>query len=312
MTARVLRRVAWAAAVAWFAITVTFLILRAVPGDPARLIVGPHAGVEELARARAAHGLDDSLIVQYARYVGHVVQGELGESFRSQRPVREILAAHAWPTFQLLGAAILLQLALGVPLGLAAARWSDRWPDRAITGGALLALSAPPFVVGALLFYLAGYRWDLLPISGYGEPGLDRLAHLVLPALAQALPGAAATAQLLRAELRGALARDFIRTARAKGVPERAVLGRHALRPSLPPIVAAVSVDVGVLVTGAVVVESLFGWPGLGREALLAVLELDMPVVLGVVLLSSVVIAAIMLLADLANLALDPRTRRER
>lgn len=311
MIALVGKRILWALAMMWFAVTVTFAIIHVAPGDPARALVGPHASEETLADARRHHGLDQSLPLQYLRYLGQVARGDLGQSYRSHRPVADILAERAWPTLQLTGAAALLQILLGVPLGALAAARRGRRAERAVTGFSVLAMAAPPFVVATILLYAAGFRLGWLPINGYGEGGLDRLWHLLLPALSVALVSIATTALLLRAELRGALAADYVRTARAKGVSERGILWRHAMRPSLPPALAALGVDLGIPLTGAVTVESIFGWPGLGREALLAVLELDIPLVLGVVLACSFAVATVTLVMDLAILAVDPRTRAE-
>jgi len=305
------KRLAWCVALVLFVVTVAFVILHLAPGDPARALVGPHATEETLAHARALHGLDQPLPAQYLRYLGNVLTGELGISYRNRKPVSEMIRAHLWPTFQLVLAAVFLQLLLGVFLGALAARYRHRWPDRLISAGSLVALGAPPFVIGAALLYFAGFRLGWLPINGYGEGLLDRLAHLVLPALTVVLGGLALTIQLLRTELVDALAEDYSRTARAKGVSERGVVWRHALRPSLVPVLASTSLDLGWMITNAVVAESIFGWPGLGREALLAVLELDIPVVLGVVIVTSVTVAISTLVFDLITLAIDPRTRRE-
>ena len=305
------KRLAWCAALVLFVVSVAFVILHLAPGDPARALVGPHATEETVAHARALHGLDRSLPAQYVRYLGNALTGELGVSYRNHRPVVELIREHLWPTFQLTLAAVLLQLLLGIPLGALAARYRRRWPDRLISAGTLMALAAPPFVVGGILLYVAGFRLGWLPINGYGEGFLDRLAHLILPTCTIALGGITASVQLLRTEMIDALAEDYARTARAKGVSERGVVWRHALRPSLSPVLASVSIDLGWLVTGAVVAESIFGWPGLGREALLAVLELDIPVVLGVVIVTSVTVALSTLVFDLITLAIDPRTRRE-
>lgn len=308
---QLLRRLGWCLAMVWFALTVTFAVLHLAPGDPARALVGPHASEETLAHARALHGLDQPLPMQYVRYLGNVLRGELGQSYRSRREVSDILLDTAWPTAQLTLAAVAMQLALGIPLGMWAARRRGRWGDRAISTGAVVGLAVPPFVIGTLLLYVVGFRLGWLPINGYGEGLVDRLAHLVLPAFTMALLSISATALLLRGELVAVLDQDFIRTARAKGVSERGVLGRHALRPSLAPVIAMVTVDLGVLITNAVVAESIFGWPGLGREALLAVLELDISLVLGIVIVTSVTVAIVSFLVDLVLFAIDPRTRAE-
>jgi peptide/nickel transport system permease protein len=307
----ILRRLAWCAAMVLFVVTVTFAILHVAPGDPARALMGPHATEEAMAHARALHGLDQPLPIQYLRYLGNLLSGELGKSYRSQREVSDILLEHAWPTLQLTFTAVIMQLVLGIPLGIWAAQRRRRWGDAAVTAGAVVAMATPPFVVGSLLLYVVGFRLGWLPIYGYGDGLVDRLAHLVMPAATMALISIAATTLLLRAELVATLNQDFVRTARAKGVGERGVLWRHALRPSLTPVIAIVTVDLGVLLTNAVVAESIFGWPGLGREVLLAVLDLDIPLVLGVVILTSVTIAITSLLVDLVILAVDPRTRPE-
>lgn len=309
MIAAIARRLAWTVAVVLFAVTATFVILHAIPGDPARVLVGPHASEQALAHARAYHGLDQPLPRQYLRYLVHIASGDFGQSYRSQRPVRSILADSAGPTLLLATSAVVLQAGLGILLGIWAVRRARRWPDRALTVASIVGLSAPPFVVATVLLYTVGFRLGWLPLNGYGSGPGDRLLHLILPALALATYGIAACAQLVRAELRTALAQDFVRTARAKGASERAVLWRHALRPSAPPIISALGVELGALLTGSVVVESIFGWPGMGREALQAVLELDIPLVLGVVIVTSIAIAIINLLADLAVLAIDPRGR---
>lgn len=309
MIAAILRRFAWCSAMVLFVVTISFAILHLAPGDPARALVGPHATEETLAHARAFHGLDRSVLEQYVRYLGNLARGELGQSYRSHREVRDILADHAWPTLQLVLSAVLLQLAFGIPLGVAAARRHRRWADRAIVAGSIVALAAPAFVVGVLLLYVCGFQLGWLPLNGYGSGLPGRLVHLVLPAITMALGNVASTALFLRAEMTRALDEDFIRTARAKGVSERGVLWRHALRPSLGPAVAVTSVDLGVLLTSAVVAESIFGWPGLGREALQAVIELDIPLVLGVVTLTSVTIAIASFVVDLVVLAIDPRGR---
>jgi peptide/nickel transport system permease protein len=305
----VLRRIGWALVVAWFIVTATFAMLAAIPADPAKALLGPHADDAAVARARAHYCLDEGVLAQYGCWLDHVAHGELGESYRAKRPVTEILADRAWPTAQLALAAIFLQLLVGVPLGVLGAVRRGRWPARAAELFELVAQSVPSFVVGTVLLYVVAYRWGWLPIGGYGEGGWDRLRHLVLPAATLATLGIAYYARVVRSELGDALAEDYVRTARAKGLPERTVVLRHALRGSLGPLVTLVGLDLGVLLGGAVVVEQIFAWPGLGREVLQAILELDLPLILGVVLLSALAIAAANLLVDLVQLWIDPRLR---
>ncbi|HRC54454.1 MAG TPA: ABC transporter permease [Kofleriaceae bacterium] len=289
------------------ALTATFAVLHMVPGDPARLLVGSQADADTLARARAHLGLDEPLAVQYLLMLRNTARGDLGESYRTRRPVSTILAERLWPSVELTVAALLLQLLVGIPLGVMAARRRGRWPDIAIGAGSLLALSTPGFVFGTTLLYVVGYRLGWLPIVGYGQGALQHLAHLVLPALSLAFVGVAMVAQLVRGELVRAMDEDYVRSARAKGLSESRVIWRHALAPVLPPVLAAIGVEFGLLLTGAVAVESIFGWPGLGREALQAVLELDIPLIMGIVIVSAVAITLVNVVVELLQRALNPR-----
>ncbi|HEY0193047.1 MAG TPA: ABC transporter permease [Kofleriaceae bacterium] len=310
MTPRtVLRRLGWTALVIWFAVTATFVMVAAIPVDPARTLLGPHADADSLARVRADYCLDRGLAGQYGCWLARLARGDLGQSYRSHRPVAEILAARIGPTAELALAAIALQLALGVPLGILAATRRGRWPDLAAGLAGVIGQSAPPFFVGTVLLYLVGYRLGWLPLGGHGAGGLDRLAHLVLPAVTLAAAGVAYYSRVVRGELIDVLAEDYVRTARAKGLPERLVVGRHALRNALGPLASLVGVDLGVLLGGAVVIETIFGWPGLGRELLQAVLELDLPLIAGLVIAAAVAIALANLIADLIAVWLDPRLR---
>lgn len=309
MTGYVVRRIAWAIVVAWFAITITFAMLVAIPADPAKALMGTHATEETLARVNAHYCLDRSIVEQYGCWIGNIASGDLGESFRTKRAVTDIIAERIGPTIQLALAAILLQLVIGLPLGIVAAVRRGRWSDRAAGIIGLLGQSAPPFFLGTILIYLFAYRFGWFPISGYGDGVVERIHHLVLPATTLAMLGIAMYARVTRSELVDVLGEDFIRTARAKGLSERSVVLRHALRHALGPLVTLVGLDLGVLLGGAVVVEYIFAWPGLGREALHAILALDLPVILGVVLISAFAVAVGNLCADLAYLWLDPRLR---
>lgn len=306
-----LHRLGWALLVAWFVVTATFAMLVAIPADPAKALLGPHATPEAVERVRAHYCLDDGPVHQYGCWLGHVARGDLGESYRSKRPVADILADHVWPTAQLALAAIVLQLLIGVPLGILAALRKHRWPDHGATLITLLGQSAPPFVVGTLLLYVFAYRFGWFPIAGYGDGGWDRLHHLILPAMTVAAMGVAYYARVVRAELGDALGEDHVRTARAKGLPERTVVLRHALRGSLGPLVTLLGLDLGVLLGGTVITETIFAWPGLGREVLLAITNVDLPLILGVVLVASLAIAIANLLVDLVVMWLDPRLRQD-
>ncbi len=309
MIGLILRRLGWALVTAWFAVTITFAMVAAIPVDPARTLLGAHADADSLARVRADYCLDRGLAGQYGCWLARVARGDLGQSYRSHRPVTAILAARIGPTAALALAAIALQLALGVPLGIVAAVRRGRWPDVAAGLAGLIGQSAPPFVVGTALLYVVAYRLGWLPLGGYGTGGVDRLLHLILPAATLAAAGVAYYSRVVRAELIDALAEDYVRTARAKGLPERIVVGRHALRNALGPLAALVGVDLGVLLGGAVVIETVLGWPGLGRELLQAVLELDLPLIAGAVIAAAVAIAVANLIVDVVLIWLDPRQR---
>jgi len=309
MIRTIARRAGWTVMVVWFAATTTFLVTVAIPADPARALVGPHGTAEALERVRAHYCLDRGVVGQYGCWIARVARGDLGESYRSKRAVAAIIADRVWPTAQLALSAIALQLALGVPLGIIAATRRGRWQDSGVQLVSSIAQSVPAFVAGTVLLYVAAYRWGWFPLGGYGAGGRDRLAHLALPAMTQASVGMAYYARLVRAELIDVLREDYVRTARAKGLPERVVIGRHALRNALGPIATLVGLDLGVLFGGAVVIEVIFAWPGLGRELLQAILELDIPLILGVAMVSACAIAIANLIADMVQLWVDPRLR---
>ncbi|HEU4734882.1 MAG TPA: ABC transporter permease [Kofleriaceae bacterium] len=309
MIGAAVRRLGWTILVVWFVVTLTFVITAAIPADPARALLGPHATPEAIERVRAHYCLDRGLAAQYGCWLAGVVHGDLGESYRSKRAVTAIIADRLWPTAQLALAAIALQLAIGVPLGVLAAIRRGRWPDLAAGLAGLIGQSAPPFFVGTVLLYLLAYRWGWFPLSGYGSGAWDRLRHLALPAMTLAAVGVAYYARVVRSELVDVLREDYVRTARAKGLPERTVIGRHALRNALGPLVTLIGLDLGVLLGGAALVELIFAWPGLGREVLQATLELDIPLIVGVVMASAIAIALANLMVDLVVRWIDPRLR---
>jgi peptide/nickel transport system permease protein len=309
MISHVLRRLGWSALVVWFVVSATFAMTMAIPADPGKTLLGPHASTEAIARVRAEYCLDRGFVGRYGCWIERIAHGDLGESYRTRRPVTAILADRIGPTVQLALAAIFLQLLIGLPLGILAAVRRGRWPDHATNVVGLIAQSAPTFVVGTVALYLLSYRFGWFPIGGHGSGGWDRVYHLVLPALTLAAGGIAYYARIVRTELVDVLGEDFVRTARAKGLSERAIVFRHALRPALGPLVTLIGLDLGALLGGAVVIEAIFSWPGLGREVLLAIVEVDMPLILGVVLISAIGIAIANLLVDLAYFWLDPRLR---
>ncbi|WP_420596625.1 ABC transporter permease [Deinococcus sp.] len=282
----------------------TFSLIFLLPADPARLVAGPSASVQTVSSIRRELGLDRPFAAQYAFYLGHLLRGDLGRSYKQQTGVRELIASRIWPTFQLMLGAIFLELLLGLPLGIWAALRRGRWPDRLVMGFAFLGASAPQFWLGLSLVYLFAYGLGLFPLGGYGG-----LSHLFLPALTLGLGGAGWYARVIRSSLLDVLSRDYVRTARAKGLSGSRVVVRHALRNAISPIVSMIGLDIGVFMGGVVVVESVFGWPGLGRLVWDAIRVVDIPVIVGVVIFSALIITLANLLADLVQLVIDPRIR---
>ncbi len=282
----------------------TFSLIFLLPADPARLVAGPSASVQTVSSIRRELGLDRPFAAQYALYLGHLLQGDLGRSYKQQTGVRELIASRVWATFQLMLGAIFLELVLGLPLGIWAALRRGRWPDRLVMGFAFLGASAPQFWLGLSLVYLLAYGLNLFPLGGYGG-----LSHLFLPALTLGLGGAGWYARVIRSSLLEVLSRDYVRTARAKGLSGSRVVVRHALRNAVSPIVSMIGLDIGVFMGGVVVVESVFGWPGLGRLVWDAIRVVDIPVIVGVVIFSALIITLANLLADLVQLLIDPRIR---
>jgi peptide/nickel transport system permease protein len=303
------RRLGSAVALIGIVVSLVFALTYVLPADPARAMIGPHADAEAVSSVRARMCLDRPFIVQYGCFIGRIARGDLGTSFRTRKPVADLLAERVGPTAELALSAILLQLLLSVPLAAAAATRRDRALDRAIHLAVVILQNVPPFVLGPALIYLAAYKLGWLPVSGRGDAGLDRLRHLALPALTLAIGSVASYTRLLRDDLTEVIRKDFIRTARAKGAPPWAIWGRHIFPNAAGPMVALLGMDFGALLGGAAIAEYIFGWPGLGREAVLGILEIDLPVVLGVVVVTSAAVIASNLLADIVHAALDPRLR---
>lgn len=314
----VVRRILQLAPTTAAILLVGFLLIHLAPGDPVLALAGENGDAEYYAFVRAQFGLDEPLPVQLATYAGNVLQGDLGTSYVQGRPVAEVIAERLPATLLLTGTALVLSTLIGIAVGVFTATRQRRWPDVTITLATLAVYAAPVFLLGQLAILLLALRAGWFPVQGMTDPrssatGLDRMLdvahHLVLPALALASQEVAAVSRLARVGLRDELARDHIRTARAKGVSERAVVLRHGLRRALLPVVTVLGGRVGNLVAGAVVVEVVFGWPGLGRLLVTAMQSRDAPVVLGVFLLVAVTVVVANLLTDLVYAWLDPRVR---
>ena len=304
MSVSIWRRIGWSLVVVWFVITATFAMISLIPADPAKTMLGPHATPELIARARAYYCLDKGIVAQYGCYVGHLARGDLGESYRTGRSVASILASRLWPTTQLALAAIVLQLLVGIPLGIVAALRKNRWPDRAATFAGLVGQSAPTFFVGTLLLYVFAYRFGWFPIGGYGG-----LSHLVLPAATLATVGVAYYARVTRSEMIDVLGEDYIRTARAKGLWLKLILSRHAVKNAILPVLTIISLEFAFLLGGLVVTEQVFNLNGLGMLFVEAIARRDYTLTQALVMLVATVFLLVNFVVDIAYAWLDPRIR---
>lgn len=291
---------------------IVFFMLRLAPGDPAAAIVGNAGTSEDIDLVRSALGLNDSLPVQFVRWVGELLQGNLGNSFFMKIPVTELISQRIEPTISLAALTLVVAVAVAVPLGVLAAWRHGGWLDRMLMGFSVLGFSIPAFVLGYVLIWLFSLHWQLLPVQGYSrlESGFGPwLRHLILPSIALSIIYVALIARVTRAAVAEAMTEDFIRTARAKGISEARVLIRHGLANAAVPIVTVIGIGVALLIGGVVVTETVFAIPGLGQLTVDAVLSRDFPLIQGIILFFSVIYVFINLLVDLSYLVLDPRIR---
>jgi peptide/nickel transport system permease protein len=293
------------AALALLGVTCVAFLLVSLSGDPAFILLTPEAGDEQRAAFRRLYGLDQPLPLQYARYLGHVARGDFGTSFAFERPALAVVLERVPATLELTAAAIALAIAFGVPAGIVAAVRPGALLDRTVMAVVLLGQSVPSFWLGLLMIRIFAVNLHWLPVSGRGT-----WLHLAMPAVALALFLVALLARITRSEMLEALAQDYVRTARAKGLAERAVLVQHALGNALLPIVTLIGLQLGALLGGAVITETVFAWPGVGTLVFDAILRKDYPVVLAAVQLVAGGFIAINMALDLLYGYLDPRLRR--
>jgi ABC-type dipeptide/oligopeptide/nickel transport system permease component len=290
----------------WLILTMVFLLAHIVPGDPVAQMLGEGARAEDLDQLRHTLGLDQSLPVQYERYIGRVLHGNLGESFRFQQPVTEVVLSHYPATLELAVVALVVCAAIGIPAGMLAAQRRGSSTDHSIGVLTLFGLSVPNFALGPVLILIFSVILGVLPVSGRGG-----LGHLVLPAVTLGAALAAILTRMVRASVIEELSSDYVRTARANGLSESAVLFRHAFRNALIPILTIVGLQFGTLLAGAIVTETIFSWPGIGRLAVQAIESRDYPLLQGCILLIAVSYVVANLLTDLVYAAVDPRVRFE-
>jgi peptide/nickel transport system permease protein len=287
-------------------IFVVMLTMDLIPGDPVALMLGDAASKENVARFREHLGLDRPLVVRYVRYLGQVVTGDLGRSIQQNRPVVDELG-DAWPaTVQLTVVALLLAAVVGVATGIVSAVWPNSLFDALSRLSSLFGLSMPVFWTGLVLIVVFAFWLPILPVGGVGSP-----LHLVLPAVTLALPSIAMIARMTRSSVLEVLREDYVRTARAKGVGERLVVAKHALRNAAIPILTLVGLQAGQLMGGAVLTETVFAWPGLGRLMVKAIFARDYILLQGAVLIFAMAFVVINLVVDLSYGMLDPRVSRQ-
>jgi peptide/nickel transport system permease protein len=283
---------------------ITFVLLYALPADPARMLAGRSATAQTVENIRRELGLDQPLPVQFTQYVGGLVQGDLGRSYAQKTEVVTLIAARLPATLTLMAAGIFLEVLLGVVLGSIAALNRGGLLDRTVMMSAFVGVSAPQFVVALLLLYVFAATLGWFPMSGYGTA-----AHVVLPAATLGLLGAGWYARMVRSAMIDVLNQDYIRTARAKGLPGARVILRHVLPNAILPIIAMIGIDIGQFMGGVVVVEAVYGWPGIGQLAWQAIQQVDIPIIMGVTLTSALAIITGNLIADLIAPVIDPRIR---
>ena len=300
----ILRRLGGALMILFGVAAITFVLLYALPADPAVQLAGRSATAQTVANIRHELGLDQPLIVQFIHYLGNLVQGDLGRSYTQKTEVMTLILARLPATLILMVSGILVEVAIGLTLGTIAALNRGGFVDRLVMTVSFVGVSAPQFVVALLLLYVFAATLQWFPMSGFGT-----FSHVVLPALTLGVLGAGWYARMVRSAMIDVLNQDYVRTARAKGVAERAVVLRHAVPNALLPIVAMIGIDIGQFMGGVVVVEAVYGWPGIGQLAWQAIQQVDIPIIMGVTLISSLAIVIGNLVADLVAPLIDPRIR---
>jgi len=289
-----------------------FLMLRLTPGDPAAILAGDNASPAQIAEIRERLGLNDPLPTQLVIWSGRLLRGDLGESFFFKRQVTSLIAQRIEPTLALATTTLIITLLVAIPMGVLAAYRQGGWLDRSVMAFSVAGFSIPVFVLGYVLIYVFAVELKILPVQGYRPisagfwPFLERL---ILPSITLSVIYIALIARITRASVIDVLGEDYIRTARAKGLNDRVVLNRHALRNAAVPIITIIGIGIGLLIGGVVVTESVFNIPGLGRLTVDAVLGRDFPTIQAVILLFSFVYVLINLLIDLSYALLDPRIR---
>ena len=300
----ILKRLSYAILILIGITFITFILTYIIPADPVRMLAGRSATAETVESIRQQLGLDKPLIEQYINYLSNLVQGDLGRSYVQKTEVNVLILSRLPATLLLMVGAIFFELLIGLTVGIASSVKRNTTLDRALTTISFLGISAPQFVVGLILLYVFSYHFDIFPLGGYGT-----LMHLILPALTLGITGGGWYGRMTRSSMIDVLHLDYIRTAKAKGASSSRVIFVHALRNAILPIIAMIGLDIGIFMSGAVVVESVFGWPGIGQLAWQAIQRLDIPIIVGVTMVSAIFIILGNLIADIANAYADPKIK---
>ncbi len=307
---RPLRRVLLTLPVLWVVVSVVFLLIHLVPGDPIVQMLGEGATASDIGALRHAYGLDAPLTQQYIHYWAGIFHADLGQSLRLHDSVLHLILERYPYTLALTLAALVIGIAASIPAGIASALNRNRWQDRVLGVVSLVGLSFPNFALGPILILIFSISLGWFPVSTAGQGGVgDFLLHLILPALTLGLSLAAVLTRMVRTAMLEELNQDYIRTARAKGLPERTVVYRHALRNALIPVLTVIGLQFGSLLAGAIVTETIFSWPGIGRLTLSAISNRDYALVQGCILAVGLTYVAVNLLTDVAYTIANPRMR---
>jgi ABC-type dipeptide/oligopeptide/nickel transport system permease component len=299
------RRVLYTLPVVWLVVSLVFLLIHLVPGDPVLQMLGEGAPATDIEAARHAYGLDVPLGQQYLRYWKGVLHGDLGSSFRFSQPVSRLIMQRYPYTLQLTMAALIVAMLLSIPAGVRSAQRRNRWDDRLVSVVSLFGLSFPNFALGPVLILLFSIKFGILPVSGSGT-----FAHLLLPAITMGGALAAILTRMVRTSMLEELGQDYIRTARAKGLAERTVVYRHALRNAIIPVVTVLGLQFGALLAGAIVTETIFSWPGIGRLTIQAIGNRDYYLVQGCILAIGLTYVAVNFMTDFVYSVANPRIRQ--
>ncbi len=312
MLRHALHRIGLAIPVLFGVLLIGFLLMQVVPTDPATVRAGPQATAEIVAAIRTELGLDEPIWVQFGIYLGRLAQGDLGVSIINNVPVTQELGATIGPTLELMFASLLWSIPTGIFLGTIAAYWRGSLLDKLIMAISVAGVSVPVFFLGLVLIWFVGFQWQLLPFTGRGGPlwSMDGIRALILPAVTLGGVLVGPVARMTRTAVVDTLSADHVRTARAKGLAEHLVVLRHALRNALIPVVTLIGLQIGFLLGGAVVTETIFSWPGVGRLAVGAILSADFPMAQGTIIVLSAGFILINLAVDLLYAVLDPRVRQ--